>query len=586
MAERRIAEKTGEGVIAFISNYSWLDGLSFTGMRERYLDEFDRIAIDCLNGDKYKTGKMTPEGLPDPSIFSTPRNPMGIQVGTAISVMVRKKEHKPAGTIQFRHLWGMSKRTQLTETMECSAEALYGSVSPELRLRIPFEPVVVSDGYLEWPLLPELLPVSFPGVKTSRDEILVDFNLSSLERRIQQYLDPKISDAEMSKLHPLLMKASDRFDPIAIRTALRDRNSASGKYIRYAYRPFDVRWLYWHPDTKLLDEKRPEYEAALPLGAAQGPVNSTFGISPATTISAQQKPRGNWQFSQVSSAIACLDLIDRGSTNFPFKLVDASTGEFRNNVSASMDAWLKAKELLPAQLCQHIVATLNAPCYATDNAGALRMDWPRIPVPDDADTLRASAVLGGTLSILLDVERNVQGVTQGALKAGLAELAVPRGTDRALTAGWGHAQVNKNGSQIVMPGSGHVTERAWTRAEHAALHVIAKRYDMDFDVLLVLIGPVAIDVQQNNTSKWEAVPSRVWEYTLGGYQVLKKWLSYREQSILGRALEPDEVLHFTHTARRITEILCMGPALDVAHYKARKSALPWADGKPANPSTS
>jgi hypothetical protein len=226
----------------------------------------------------------------------------------------------------------------------------------------------------------------------------------------------------------------------------------------------------------------------------------------------------------VSSAIACLDLIDRGSTNFPFKLVDASTGEFRNNVSASMDAWLKAKELLPAQLCQHIVATLNAPCYATDNADALRMDWPPFRFP----MMRIPCVpvlCWGTLSILLDVERNVQGVTQGALKAGLAELAVPRGTDRALTAGWGHAQVNKNGSQIVMPGSGHVTERAWTRAEHAALHVIAKRYDMDFDVLLVLIGPVAIDVQQNNTSKWEAVPSRVWEYTLGGYQVLKKWLS-------------------------------------------------------------
>ena len=55
MAERRIAEKTGQGVVCFISNYSWLDGLSFTGMRERYLDAFDAIRIDCLNGDKYKT---------------------------------------------------------------------------------------------------------------------------------------------------------------------------------------------------------------------------------------------------------------------------------------------------------------------------------------------------------------------------------------------------------------------------------------------------------------------------------------------------------------------------------------------------
>ena len=57
MAERRIAEKTGRGVVCFISNYSWLDGLSFTGMRERYLDAFDAIHIDNLNGDKYATGK-------------------------------------------------------------------------------------------------------------------------------------------------------------------------------------------------------------------------------------------------------------------------------------------------------------------------------------------------------------------------------------------------------------------------------------------------------------------------------------------------------------------------------------------------
>ena len=69
MAERRIVEKTGQGVVCFISNYSWLDGLSFTGMRERYLDAFDVIRIDNLNGDKYRTGKVAPDGSPDPSIF-------------------------------------------------------------------------------------------------------------------------------------------------------------------------------------------------------------------------------------------------------------------------------------------------------------------------------------------------------------------------------------------------------------------------------------------------------------------------------------------------------------------------------------
>ena len=62
MAERRIAEKTGQGVVCFISNYSWLDGLSFTGMREHFLEVFDAVRIDNLNGDKFRTGKTTPDG--------------------------------------------------------------------------------------------------------------------------------------------------------------------------------------------------------------------------------------------------------------------------------------------------------------------------------------------------------------------------------------------------------------------------------------------------------------------------------------------------------------------------------------------
>ena len=106
MAERRIAEKTGKGIVCFISNYSWLDGLSFTGMRERYLEAFDAIRIDCLNGDRYKTGKTAPDGSPDPSIFSIPGDPVGIQVGTAIATLVRKADHAPADAVGFRHLLG------------------------------------------------------------------------------------------------------------------------------------------------------------------------------------------------------------------------------------------------------------------------------------------------------------------------------------------------------------------------------------------------------------------------------------------------------------------------------------------------
>ena len=104
---------TGHGIVCFISNYSWLDGLSFTVMREHLFESFDAIRIDNLNGDKYKTGKTTPDGKPDPSIFSTPGDPVGIQVGTAIATLIRKAEHVPAQSVGFRHLWGLAKLTDL-----------------------------------------------------------------------------------------------------------------------------------------------------------------------------------------------------------------------------------------------------------------------------------------------------------------------------------------------------------------------------------------------------------------------------------------------------------------------------------------
>ena len=236
MAERRIAEKTGQGVVCFISNYSWLDGLSFTGMRERYLEAFDAIRIDCLNGDKYKTGKTAPDGSPDPSIFSTPEDPVGIQVGTAITTLVRKADHAPAETIGFRHLWGQAKREQLVETAEAEPAALYDAFEPVLALGLPFAQVAVSDGWFEWPALPDLFPVSFPGVKTSRDSFLVDIDLDRLKARVANYFDADLSHEEAARRLPdSVMQPAARFDPLAVRDALLKRGGPTESgFIRYA----------------------------------------------------------------------------------------------------------------------------------------------------------------------------------------------------------------------------------------------------------------------------------------------------------------------------------------------------------------
>ena len=232
MAERRIAEKTGRGVVCFISNYSWLDGLSFTGMRERYLEAFDAVRIDCLNGDKYKTGKIAPDGSPDPSIFSTKGDPVGIQVGTAIATLIRKADHRPTGEIGFRHLWGQAKPEALISAADAEPDALYDGIKPVLPLGLPFVRTAVSDEWFDWPALPDLFPVSFPGVKTSRDGFLVDVDLDRLRARIRDYFDPDLSHEEIARRYPGVMKSTARFDARATRTALIARGGPDEARIR------------------------------------------------------------------------------------------------------------------------------------------------------------------------------------------------------------------------------------------------------------------------------------------------------------------------------------------------------------------
>ncbi len=211
MAERRIAEKTGRGVVCFISNYSWLDGRSHTGMRERYLEAFDAIRIDCLNGDRYKTGKTAPDGSTDPSIFSTPEDPVGIQVGTAIATLVRNADHEPAEAVAFRHLWGATKPAELTETAEAAPEALYETVEPVLGLGLPFAPTATSEGWFDWPSLPDLFPQSFPGVQTKRDAFLVAIDRERLEARISAYFDADVSNEDVARRFPSALKSSSGF---------------------------------------------------------------------------------------------------------------------------------------------------------------------------------------------------------------------------------------------------------------------------------------------------------------------------------------------------------------------------------------
>ena len=556
MAERRIAEKTGQGVVCFISNYSWLDRLSFTGMRERYLEAFDAIRIDCLNGDSRKTGKVAPDGSPDPSIFSTEGDPVGIQVGTAIATLVRKPDHEPAEAVAFRHLWGQAKPAELIATAGAEPDTLYSEFAPLLPLGLPFAETAVSPDWFNWPPLPDLFPVSFPGVKTSRDGFLVDTDLDRLRVRVGEYFDPALNHEEIARRYPRVMNSTARFDaPVVRETLIRRGGPDESGLVRFAYRPFDNRWLYWEKDTKLLDEKRADYrphvfEGNMWLEAREREPKEEFARG--TLVGDLADNFGNG----LSSWFPCW-LRDDGLAS------DGRKGR-RANLTDQANRYLTRLGLEIEDLFHHTLATLHDPAYREANADALRMGWPRIPLPGwpdgeakgAAQALARSAAHGRWMAALLNSQTPVPGVTEAPLRPELAAIAVPAtvggrnmaGNDFAVTAGWGYS----GRGDAVMPGRGRIVERACTPEESAAMG----------DALPVL-GGKTLDVHLNAEAFWRNVPAAVWGYRLGGYQVLKKWLSYRERKVLGRDLRAAEVQHFADTSRRIAALLV--DSLSVAH---------------------
>ena len=323
------------------------------------------------------------------------------------------------------------------------------------------------------------------------------------------------------------------------------------------YRPFDNRWLYWEANSSSVDSRRaPNYH----------PTCFSAGNHVACP-SAQHLTQGSHRNRRACIAETCRFnsiLIERGAANlFPvhgFTMTVSKTGwrthALRANLSGAARRYLDRLGVGVEDLFHHVLATLHDPAYREANAGALKMEWPRIPLPGWPDgggkgaaaALAESATRGRELAALLDPDTPVPGITATPLRPEIAAVAVPAtmdghnmtADDFALTAGWGHY----GAVDAVMPGQGRIVQRPYLPDERTALGAI-----------LPALGETTTDVYLNTRAYWRNVPAAVWTYKLGGYQVLKKWLSYRERPILERPLSPEEVQHFSDTARRIAAIL-------------------------------
>jgi len=458
--------------------------------------------------------------------------------------------------VLHRDLWGERKREELLASLDAADfDSLYTEATPTAENRFSFRPGEVAGAYARWPRVPELAAVPpFNGLMEKRGGALIDDDRAALAARMRAYFDPQRSWEDVKPLIGELGRNAARYPAAATRAKLLDcRTFAETAIYRYHLRPFDLRYAYATPDRPLWNEPRPELLRQL----------RTAGGFLATRPAAVARPEGvpiTW-----TTALGDNDALRGHAYYSPLLILDGEN--VRANLSLAARAWLAALGLPDPDADRdtaflpwlHALAIGYSPAWLTENEHGIRQDWPRIPLPGSADLLRASATLGRRVADLLDPDTPVPGVTEGTINPALRAIAVPtkRGggtmgdADRALTAGWGHA--GKGGA--VMPGRGRTVPRDYAADEaDTAAHA-------------ALLGARTLDVFLNDSAYWRNMPEHVWSFTIGGYQVLKKWLSYREKPLLGRALTPAEVRYVRDTARRLAALRLLGPDLDT-NYRA------------------
>ncbi|MFM8299344.1 MAG: type ISP restriction/modification enzyme, partial [Microcystis aeruginosa] len=351
----------------------------------------------------------------------------------------------------------------------------------------------------------------------------------------------------------------------------------------YLLRPYELKWCYYTQITPLWNRARP----SLFIHQFQG--NSFLVSRPAGVTEPEGVPIYFTKF------LTDFHVIRGQSHHFPIRLrqnlekvntEDNTQGKLfdsSNFNSPSIKANLseKSRQYLnqlginnldenienASLIWLHSLAIGYSPLYLGENADGIRQDFPRIPLPNSQELLIKSAELGQAIASLLDTENPVIGVTKKPTPA-LQKIALisctdggnlnPDKGDLIINVGWGHG--GKNG--VTMPGKGKAITRKYTTAEMSVISPEMRQ----------LLGTTTYDIYLNDRAYWQNIPVRVWEYTIGGYQVIKKWLSYREEKLLGRGLTIAEVQEVSEMTRRITAIILLESDLD-NNYQNIKTAV-------------
>ncbi len=529
-AEWRI-ERTGRGVLAFVTNYGYLDNATFRGMRQHLLRTFDDLYVLDLHGNPLR--RATDD---DENVFDIK------DAGVAIALFVKYggtpraartvRYHSLPGTRHYKDAW------LSTHDVTTTPWTVVEPTAPEYLLK-----PVDTDLQKEWeqhPSLTEIFPVHGPGIKTNRDALTVHFTSTEAFKAGTEFL----SLGEEQARSRLALAADSKgwawaraHKDLSAHIGLPD--AAKNLPVAVTYRPFDTRWVLWtgteqgwlgwastavmrHYLTARDTDGQPTN-----LGLVTGRLNTT---GTADHFFVTRRP------TEMKTAES-----SRSSLTFPLYVLDGNqqlsldtgAGPRRPNVAPSFVTALGAAVGLdwaphdsgdltatfgPDDVLAYVYAVLSAPGYRTRYAAPLSRDFARIPLPPDRDTFAGLVALGHRLV----------GLHTGSATPDVTGVTYPvPGSNRV-------ERVNPVATTYAAPGTTDPAGQTLPTGQ----------------IWLQQPGPTAQYVA--------GVSPETWAFRVGGHPVLPDWLRARR----GRVLSADDLAALRRTVAAVAETLVLAAAAD------------------------
>lgn len=374
-------EKNQSGIVAMITNNSYLDGIIHRLMRKHLVNTFDEIYILDLHGSAKKNEGMR-DGVQDENVFN-------IQQGVAISIFIRKNQVKTElGRVFHYDLWG-KKLDKFTILESSSIENIdWQTISPH-EPNYFFVPKDFSDqgDYEKGFRVKDLFLDYSTGIKTHRDGFVVDINENTLRERVGKFKDLKYSDGEIASEFGLKDNRDWNLSQARKMAAL---ESEDDFFQHVLYRPFDIRWIYYSPNLIDFDRK------AVMTHIQQG--------SPAL-LTCKQQSTFDFQHVFITESLAdiCSVSMQTKESTYIFPLYKYDElGERTPNLNKEVVKKLEERigTNSPEDLLNYIYAVLHSRKYRTKYKEFLKIDFPRIPYPKDKEEFSVLARFGKRLQEL------------------------------------------------------------------------------------------------------------------------------------------------------------------------------------------